>query len=221
MTDFVKSYLDLLIFQYQDKPKIRAELELLVGKFEDVKKLDDSLPIAFDIDKAVGKQLDVIGRIVGLPRKTDNVIPKVYFGFYDENSNAVGFGDGAFYTFESEQYSDLELNDTDYRFFLKAKISINFMKNNIHKINDIISFLFSNNAYVEDNRDTTFTLWVNENVDLRLVQYAKSLNLLPRPQTISYNLARFYEENATFGFYDQNPNSKGFGEGGFAQILDF
>lgn len=219
MTEFQKAYYDLLIFQYQDKPKFKAELLALLEKFEDSKKLGDALLAGFDIDIAIGKQLDIIGKIVGLSRKTEDIIPKEYFGFKDININATGFG-GSFYKFGDEIYTDLELNDNDYRFFLKAKIANNFMKNNIHKINEIIDYLFNSNAYVVDNRDTTFTLFVNQEVPLRLVSIAIDINLLPRPQTIRYNNFIRYDEANTLGFRDVNPNAVGFG-GSFARILKF
>lgn len=218
MTDFVKEYLNLIIFQYQDKPKFISELTSILNKVEEVKILNEKLLKSFDLDKAVGNQLDIIGRIVGLPRRTESIVPKAYFGFVDKNINALGFG-GSFFNLGDELYSELVLNDSDYRFFIKCKIANNLMKNNIHSINEIIAFLFSDNAYVEDNRDTTFNLYINENVDFRLVQYAKSLNLLPRPQTIEYNLVRTISAK-TFGFRDINPNAWGFG-GSFSKILDF
>lgn len=220
-SEFVSQYLNLIILQYQEKPKLLAEATAIIEIFENLKNSSDQLKSAFDIDTAVGNQLDIIGKIVGLNRKVSQVVPKVYFGFNNKNSNALGFGQAPFYKTTYAKYGDLTLNDEDYRFYLKAKISINFMKNNIHSINDIIAYLFNNNAYVVDNKDTTFTLYINENVNTRQVQYAKSLDLLPRPQTISYNNVQTYNESNTFGFNNKNPNALGFGQGVFSKILNF
>lgn len=220
-SDFTKEYLNLIILQYQDKPKLLAEATAIIEIFEDLKNSSEDLKSAFDIDTAVGNQLDIIGKIVGLSRVISEVVPKVYFGFNNKNPNALGFGEAPFYKTTYAKYGDLTLNDQDYRFYLKAKVSINFIKNNIHRINEIIAYLFNNNAYVVDNKDTTFTLYINENVDIRQVQYAKSLDLLPSPQTISYNNVRTYNESNTFGFNNKNPNSVGFGQGVFSKILNF
>ena len=68
MTDYTDAYRDLLIKQYWDQPNARAEIELQAGTWETVRDGLDAFGEAFDLDLAVGAQLDLIGEIVGLRR---------------------------------------------------------------------------------------------------------------------------------------------------------
>ena len=63
----IEYYQDLLIVQYHDKPKakamIKAEIEETLANLLDIQVRD-----AFDVDTAVGVQLDIIGKWVGVDR---------------------------------------------------------------------------------------------------------------------------------------------------------
>lgn len=69
--DIKKYYENLLIVQYHDKPKAKE----MVGEWVECMTGDSiltELSSAFDIDIAVGKQLDIIGLFVGLGRNNLN-----------------------------------------------------------------------------------------------------------------------------------------------------
>lgn len=68
MTDYTDQYADRLLIQYADKPNARAEIEMLAAIGEDVRDFFASLPDEYSIDEAVGVQLDVLGKRVGLAR---------------------------------------------------------------------------------------------------------------------------------------------------------
>ena len=67
ITDLLKYYSDLLILQYHDKPKAIATIQLFVKQI-----IADGLFMeilsSYDLDIAVGVQLDRIGKLVGCPR---------------------------------------------------------------------------------------------------------------------------------------------------------
>ena len=69
--DIKKYYENLLIVQYHDKPKAKETVGTWVECMTGDSILTD-LSSAFDIDTAVGKQLDVIGLFVGLGRNNLN-----------------------------------------------------------------------------------------------------------------------------------------------------
>src|SRR5690554_1887946 len=71
MTDFTDAYRDLLVIQYWSKPKARAEIELYAGVMERIKDAAADFVAAYDLDTAVGAQLTVVGKIVGLLRSAD------------------------------------------------------------------------------------------------------------------------------------------------------
>lgn len=61
-------FLDLLIQQFKDKPKFVQVLQLLTKQCEDIETAIFEFLNEFSIDTAVGAQLDLIGRLVGLNR---------------------------------------------------------------------------------------------------------------------------------------------------------
>jgi hypothetical protein len=216
-------YLKLLILQYYDKPKASAEIKAIAQEFEDNVDGLVSFDSSFDIDTAVGNQLDILGKILGISRTIPFVVPKNFFGFND-NSNSYGFADKfddsiMAYPFADKfesLYSDLELNDNDYRFFLKAKVAKNTVYSSMSRddnnsILDVVNYLFDGKAFVVDNKDMTLTLFVDDSFDYNKVTYINQLDLLPKPQGVRYEIVIVYDDAGTFGFSD-NPNSLGFAD---------
>jgi len=80
---------NLLIKQYWEKPKAKAEIEFRAQTWQTVSDFLAALDPAFDLDNAVGAQLDVLGRIVGISRNVPDVVPKVFFGFSINSTSAV------------------------------------------------------------------------------------------------------------------------------------
>jgi len=209
MTDYIQQYLNLLIFQYQDKPKLKAEITALLEQHESTYNYLSTVESEFDLDTARGVQLDVIGRIVGLSRTVPLAVSKKYFGF-EEDDNAFPFDelfdDIVAYPFkevDEEDYTDLQLNDADYRFFLRAKIAKNFARSDITSINEIVGYLFEDLAEVIDKYDMTLDLYIDATIDISTIRTIQQLDLLPKPQGVRYNniVYQFYEGD-TFGFSD-------------------
>jgi len=220
MSLFVDSYKKLLIVQYADKTNANAHVGLFLSEFEKVYNLVNSFDKAFDLDTAVGKQLDIIGKIVGINRQVPFAVPKNYFGFAG-HLNAYPMDD-KFLTvitypmrdkFEIP-YSSSELNDNTYRFFIKAQIIKNYSKatmidtNNL-SIQNAVDYPFNNKAYMTDNKNMTMNIYINNTFDFNMIQYINQLDIIPRPQGVRYSNIISYVESETFGF---NPNNKGFGD---------
>lgn len=219
---FESEYRDLIIKQYWDKPKASAEIELLTSTWRRVFELLDSFPVEFDIDVATGDRLDIIGRIVGLDRTIPFLLDKIAFGFA-ENDDARGFDDkfdgplantAPFLSKFERPYTSLELNDNDYRLFLKAKIMQSagsaFMASDSRiSVQDVINAAFEGRAYVIDNQDMSLTLYVGASFDLDRLRAIIRLGLLPKPQGVKYEFIVQAAPLETFGFSD-NPNSQPF-----------
>ena len=219
---FIEEYEKLLIWQYQDKPKAKAHVNLLLTEYKNIYDLLNSIPDAFDLDKAVGKQQDILGKILGISRNVPFAIPKRFFGFTN-NPNSYYFDrrlktDGLKIPFKRKlenSYTDGQLDDFQYRIFLKAKA----IKNNVKakmiddadklSLQNAIDFLFNGAGFVVDNKNMTLTLWIDNSYDTNLLLYIKQLDLLPRPQGVEIETFRHYKEDNTFGFTN-NSNSKSF-----------
>ena len=217
------SYKNLLIKQYYDKPKARAEIDILDKSFTELYNLFLSFDKEYDLDFARGRQLDKIGKIVGISRIVPKSLPKIYFGF-SENPNSLGFGDrfnptvksAPFFDKESELFTATELNDDDFRFFIKAKVALNYcsaamVSDERISMQEVIQKAFNGQAYIVDNKDMTLTLFISPLFDLNKLELVKVLNLLPKPQAVRYDIITQADAGLTFGFTD-NPNSKGFAD---------
>jgi len=217
---FIDNYLNLLILQYSDLPKASETIEALTGKYEELYNVILAFESAFDIDTAVGVQLDTLGKIIGLSRIVPDVVPKVYFAF-SGTLNADTFSKAPMFRTSDAILTDTQLNDSDYRFFLKAKIAKNVvtakMIDDDLSLQDAIAFMFGNAAYVSDNQDMTMTLYVDDTYPTRLLTYLAALDLIPRPQAVSIKYAIIINSK-TFGF-NNNPNAVGFGQGKFARVI--
>lgn len=229
----VEETTNLLIKQYWEKPKAKAEIEMLAASWDKVRAFLAALDPAFDLDMSIAPQLDVLGRIVGIGRSVPNVVPKVYFGF-SINPNNEGFASkfnplrvgGPFFSKFSSAFTDLQLGDSDYRFFIRVKAALNRASGYVSSdqyisIQDVVLSAFDGRAYVVDNLDMTLTLYVSPVVSLDRLRLIQALNLLPKPQGVRYKVVIQAEPGSTFGF-SSNPLSKGFAskfdslrEGGF------
>ncbi len=75
-------YADLLAYEYRGLPNANRQTRLF-AKQAAADLFVQQLLICYDIDQAVGKQLDVLGKYVGVPRNIGSIIPRPYFGFWD------------------------------------------------------------------------------------------------------------------------------------------
>ena len=97
---------------------LSALLEPVVG----ATALMSTMPSLFDLDNAVGAQLDVVGDWIGVKRFLKTPLTGVYFAF---DTDGVGFDQG---TWSSEfQPTDqfVKLGDEQYRTLLRARIANN------------------------------------------------------------------------------------------------
>ena len=220
---FVEQYTLLLIKQYWEKPKARAEVELKMRMWQKIVDLLQAFEIEFDLDNARGAQLDILGKIAGVPRIVPAVLTRTTFGF-DINPNSRGFADrfndlreGAPFARRFEpQYTSQQLTDNQYRRLIRAKVSLNVTSAYIASderisIQDVINQAFGGRAYVVDNQDMSLTLYVSPSVSLDELRLIRQLGLLPKPQGVRYSFVIQAEPGVTFGF-DNNPNSIGFAD---------
>ena len=211
---FESDYVNLLIKQYWEKPKANAEIAFKAGVWRKTFEWIDSFSNEFDLDNATGDRLDIIGRIVGINRIVPFVVAKIAFGF-SENPNARGFEDkflslaakAPFQDKFAREYTDLQLDDSVYRFFIRAKIAKNIggpylVDDQGLSIQDAINTLFDGQAYVLDKKDMTLSLYVSPQYNLDQLRAIIQLKLLPEPQGVAYGEVVQAAPGETFGFAD-------------------
>ena len=141
MAKTLDDYLQLIPTQHRGKPKYEAMYSLIVEKYIEMQEFIESIPAEFDIDEAVGVQLDVIGIWVGLSRFLEEPIAGVYFTWGTVDINE-GWGNGIWQG-EFDPDTGLEaMPDSIYRIALKSKIVANHWDGSIPGAYEIWESLF-------------------------------------------------------------------------------
>lgn len=208
----MSKYSDLIIYQYRNKPKARDTMNLLMGEVDRV--LDNLLDLSeqWDIDKARGFSLDIIGRRVGVSRTLPSFVSKGYFSYF----GAVGgkpWGEGKWYRKGDSTGDAIKLIDEDFRFLIKAKIYKNFQDDTLDYVLSVMRELLSDNVNIKDNYDMTATIYLPlQSMNSLQTYMIQVMDILPRPVGVMYNYLN--ASGKEFGF-DGFFNSFGFGEGRF------
>lgn len=193
----IKYYTDLLLYQYNDKPRSRATIDLLAGAaICDLVMLE--MQDAFDVETAEGPQLDVIGEYVGFNRIVPIVVPRNYFqltdytaplpspiGLTDYNDPTLNAG-SVFYLYIYQNATFNSLTDEQYRFMIKLKIVLNKLFNSLKNIEDALAQFFGLTVVCFDETNMSMT-YFTQGTPPYLLQLAIELNLLPRPIGVRIN----------------------------------
>lgn len=139
-----------------------------------------------DIDKSEGKNLDLIGKLIGEERTLVNFIDRSYFGFLGARLSE-SYDIGYWYSLYKNKYGTLRtLTDEEYRRVLKARVVKNSSDNNRNSFLEVLNILLGNDSAViveyEDNVGIEVRM---EDVDglasYYLSKYKSNTNLIPIP----------------------------------------
>lgn len=190
----IEYYKDLILYQYINKPKATETIKLLAKQ-----AIADLLPIsvndAFDIDTAIGSQLDIIGEYVGFDRVIQSAIIRDYLTFQEQEaaiSDTLGFTDynslllnvsASFYNYINALGTTSYLIDDEYRLLLKLKSYTNRSTNSAEDIAGILYTYFGPDLILFDQFDMTISYFVNASI-ARIVGIAYQESLLPKPMGV-------------------------------------
>ena len=152
-------YLALITSEHSDKPKFEATVGATVAPLARLQEVLSSFIKEFDIDSAVGVQLDIIGQWVGRPRRIDTPLIGVYFAWDD----VVGDGwDSGIWKGPYDPDSGLvDLPDDAYRLLLKAKVAANSWDGTIPGAYAIWAAVFtSSQLVIQDNQDMSMVVGI-------------------------------------------------------------
>ena len=156
------TYADLIPSANNQQPKFMATVNLLTGVLAETAATTLSLPQAFDVDTAVGEQLDMVGEWVGFPRRVFVPLIGVFFSW---NTTGLGWNEGSWKgPFETGDGTVL-LDDTTYRTFLRIQILANYWHGDqgspIAWAQGPVLSYFGATVALLDNQDMTATLYVS------------------------------------------------------------
>jgi len=185
--------------QYADKPKAVAWYNITPAMAQPLFDTFDAVRMSYDIDTAVGAQLDVIGRIVVIDRGFESFVvfePDTYFG---GEGDACQFG-GADSQFESVgSVLSQEVSDAIFRVLIRAKIAKNNNDATLDGIASALSFITESSPIrVVDNENMTMSVsFGSELTDIERFVF-NTFDVVPRPQGVRF--LGYVEETAITQF---------------------
>jgi len=195
----IEYYINLLIIQYGNKEKARSTIELNIRTLLNNDIYSD-VQDAYNIDTAIGVQLDVLGEYIGLDRSGQQV--KIAEGLNlfsvlaeDAPQNAEAFGvvsEAQFPLIDSHilgaDAGDFEssqlLDDETYRFLLKLRIIQNNINHSEAAINNGIFAIFGNDLIPSAVNGKMIMFYLVESESVGLAEIALQKNTLPRPMGV-------------------------------------
>lgn len=154
-------YKNLITSEYRLSPKFMAWLEGGLKAANDTNASAESIIAAFDIDNAIGMQLDILGILIGRKRTVD---------------------------FQPKAGMSPVLDDSNYRLALKAKIIWNQWKGTLPEIQDAWSNLFPNGyIIIFDNQDMTMDALIVGDFSQMEKDLIDNGYIIPKPAGVRIN----------------------------------
>lgn len=157
----ISNYLDLITSQHKTKPRFMDWLSSAVGVVNDNAIMTNGMPSNFDIDIAVGIQLDLLGIFIGRTR---------LLKFQPASGSPV-------------------LDDTNYRLALKAKIAQNQWDGTITQIYKVWDSLFPTiPLIIIDNQDMTMSALVDGSLSAIATELIVAGYIIPKPMGVKLSI---------------------------------
>lgn len=158
MIDYAKYLARLIIIQYRNKPKAKQTVELLgsILPFELMFMVRDG----FNLETAVGKQLDILGKYIGVDRN-----------YFTEDNVAS------------------KLTDDEFRFILKFKCICNNTDMSHASIDNSLYDFFQNTIRASSDGGMQMTYFIPKDLNNVLIASIQK-DILPRPMGVGLNYIR-------------------------------
>ena len=158
LDDILNYYAKLLIIQYRIKPKAKATIRLLANQ-----SVCDGLVQAeqtcFDLDTAIGAQLTILGKIVGVPRNVYGLdLGHIYFNFTrcigEPASNGFGRANmqpDADLFYRANNYAIYTMTDFELRAAIYLKIIFNNKYSSFKNIKEALYAKFKGDIDISES----------------------------------------------------------------------
>jgi hypothetical protein len=154
----LQNYIDLIPTQNRAMPKFSAMLSATIQPFVDGINLLNGVPLLFDVDTAVGAQLDVVGQWVGVSRRLSFALVGAYFSW---DIPGAGWNQGNWKLPTDPATGVVILTDVYYRAVLKARILNNQWDGDVADAYALMNATFATFGYsigIEDLGNLTIAL---------------------------------------------------------------
>lgn len=189
-------------------------IEAVAGVSVQIQNVIESMPALFDVDVAVGDQLDIVGQWVGVSRNVNIPVPGVYFS-WDGDTATVGWNAGSWQP-NNAPTSVTTLPDDAYRTLIRTKIAANAWDGTTEGAYAIWSEIFPDlNILIQDNEDMSYDLIIVGAILDSLTQALITQGYIPlKPEGV--RVSDYYvpvNPGPAFGWDIENDFIKGWGEG--------
>ena len=157
----IDNYLDNITSQHRDKPKFISWLSKNLTIIDHTYLLLKAMDLNFDLDNAIGKQLDTLGTIIGRKRTL---------------------------TFQPLNGHNPVLDDETYRLVLKAKVAMNSWNGTIPQMYEIWENIFKDiGLQLQDNQDMSFNAYITGYVNQIRQDLIQHGYIVPKPEGVKVN----------------------------------
>lgn len=211
-------YTSLITSEHSSKPRFSAMVAAVAQCFVDQINVLQSIPAAFDLDSAVGVQLDAVGLWAGITRQVKTPL-SVYFSFDTAN---LGFDQGSWQGPFDPSTGLTSLDDATFRTLIRAKIAANSWDGTIPGAASAYANLFNGSGsyiFIQDNMNMTMTVGVSGKIPsavLRALFAGNYLHLKPEGVRVDYVVVPSVDSTSLFGFDVSNQYLAGFDTGSWA-----
>jgi hypothetical protein len=215
------TYTALITSEYQNSPKFLGMIAAVAAAFVDNQNLIASLPTLFDIDTAVGDQLDKVGERVGRSRYLKVPLANVYFSW---GTAGLGWNQGIWYEPFNPTTGMTRLPDDEYRVLLYATVAANQWDGTIPGAYAAWQTIFAPmgiRVLIQDYGDMSMAIALI-GPTLSAVTFALftagELDLRPAGVRLAAHLTQTVVGAPLFGWGVQNENIAGWGVGAWGHV---
>lgn len=180
---------DRIYAQYRTKAKAVAWYNIVRSLAAELDSGANAVRVMYEIDTAVGEQLDILGRIVVIPRNFIQPVPMTPPQFAIANNTPGEFGDTSAMFSALSVDSDAQMSDELYRLIIKSKIIKNNSDATLESILFGMNFLLPNAEVlrITDSENMSFTVeFYGEITELERYAVLNAM-LVPKPQGVRFN----------------------------------
>lgn len=221
-------YASLVTTEHADKPRFIAAVRAATAPLNEIRATAQALSAAFDLDAAVGVQLDIVGQWIGRIRYLAQPLTGVYFTL---GSASLGFGRGVWKGPYDPTTGIQALPDDFFRLLLRAVAAANQWDGSIPHAYDVLDFVFrevpefkaavgvSDPVLIQDSEDMSmiFALRFTPNPLTQALLSGGYLDLRPAGVRVRYAIPT--TSSRYFGFGVSTDAVAGFGQGAFGRFL--
>jgi hypothetical protein len=150
----LSDYLGLITSWHSDKPRFMNTVAVLLQPMVDAQAMLAQMTADFDLDSAVGVQLDILGQWIGRSRFVEVPISGVFFSFNDGSGARTGFNQGVWLGKYEPTDAITALDDETYRTLLKLQAIANSWDGTLSQIYEAFNAVFPG-VIVQDKGDTS------------------------------------------------------------------